>query len=339
MSKASIVISLDFELHWGRFDKYRLEDYQGYYKTTLAVIPKILDLFERYQIRATWATVGMLMAENWEEWNHFAPSRKPDFHKEKYSAYTWGQQSNSASLPGLFAPDQVKMIASLAGQELASHTFSHFYTGEKGSSLEAFESDLLAAKAIAKSKFGLDVQSLVFPRNQYHSQVLEIAAKSGFKAARTNPSDWFWQETSKENLLKKVFRTGDTLFPMGSPVTFDLEKCTIEPLVQIPSSRLLRPYRENSIFNKLRIERIISEIDSACKLKKAYHLWWHPHNFGHCPNENLNILEELLIHIHNAVEGGELESLSMRDVSQRMLEGSPDRKKEKQKTEIIKIVK
>lgn len=316
MSKASIIISLDFELHWGRFDKYRLEDYQGYYKTTLEVIPRILDLFDKYQIRATWATVGMLMAENWEEWSQYSPAEKPDFQKERYSAYSWADQAHSPSQQGLFAPEQVKMIASLPGQELGSHTFSHFYTGEIGSSLKAFEIDLSAAKNIAKSKFGVALESLVFPRNQYHDEVLEIAAKSGFKAARTNPSDWFWKETSKENLLKKVFRTGDTLFRMGKLVTFDLEKCITDPLLQIPASRILRPFRKNSIFNKLRIERIKSELDSACKLKKAYHLWWHPHNFGHCPKENLDILEEILIYIHNAVGKGDLDSLSMKDVTE-----------------------
>lgn len=339
MLKASIIISLDFELHWGRFDKYRLEDYQGYYKTTLEIIPRLLDLFEKYQINATWATVGMLMAENWEEWNQFAPEEKPDFHKEKYSAYVWGNQSKRTSAIGMFAPDQVKMIASLPGQELASHTFSHFYTGEKGSSLEAFKSDLFSAKNIARSKFGLELESLVFPRNQYHSQVLEIAAKSGFKAARTNPSDWFWQETSNENLIKKVFRTGDTLFQMGKPVSFQLKECLDAPLLQIPASRLLRPYRKGSIFNKLRIDRIKSEIESACKLKKAYHLWWHPHNFGHHPTENLDILEQILIYIQNAMNSGDLESLSMKDVSDRLSGGIPKKKMGEQKTEIIKSVK
>jgi peptidoglycan/xylan/chitin deacetylase (PgdA/CDA1 family) len=339
LSKASIIISLDFELHWGRFDKYSLEDYQGYYKTTLEIIPKLLELFDKYQIRATWATVGMLMAENWEEWNHFSPDKKPDFHKEKYSAYLWGMESHLRSLDGLFAPDQVKMISSLPGQELASHTFSHFYTGEKGSSLEAFESDLKAAKCIANTKFGMELESLVFPRNQYHDQVLEIASKSGFKAARTNPSDWFWKETAKENLLKKVFRTGDTLFEVGKPVSFDIDNCAKEPLLQIPASRLLRPYKNGSFFNKLRIARIKSEIEATCKLKKAYHLWWHPHNFGHNPKENLHILEDLLIYVNEFVCEGNLESQSMKDVTDRNLLGLFNRKSEGALIDKIKIDK
>ena len=319
LPKASLIISLDFELHWGRFDKYDLTDYQSYYKTTLQTVPRILELFEKYQIRATWATVGMLMAENWEEWKEYSPVTKPDFFKEKYSAYNWAEKTQSASLKGLFAPELVRLLCSLPGQELASHTYSHFYTGEKGSSLQAFQDDLYAAKKIAASKFGKDLESLVFPRNQYHEEVLKIAASTGFKAARTNPNDWFWKETAKENLLKKVFRTGDTLFPMGKSVLFDLEKCDCKPILQIPASRLLRPYKSNSVFNKIRIDRIKSEIEEAIRLKKAYHLWWHPHNFGHLPKENLDILDKLLSFIQKFIKDGSLESLNMADVSETRL--------------------
>ncbi|UZD23894.1 polysaccharide deacetylase family protein [Algoriphagus halophytocola] len=313
MTKANLIISLDFELHWGRFDKYALDENGKYYAQTLEALPRILDLFEKYNIRATWATVGMLMAESWEEWKAFSPEILPSFHQEKYSAFYWASKQSGKSKLGLFAPEMVNKILETPGQELASHTFSHFYTGEKGSTLEAFEADLQASKKIAQAKFGVAMQSLVFPRNQYHSQVMEVAAKTGFTSARVNPSDWFWKETSNENLLKKVFRTGDTLLPMGKPVSFDLKDCTAHPLFQVPASRLLRPYREGSVFNRRRIERIKSELEQVCEKGQSYHLWWHPHNFGNYPEENLRILEDLLIFIRSYVASGMLQSISMKD--------------------------
>lgn len=318
MSDSSLIISLDFELHWGRFDKYPIEEYQLYYQNTIRSIPKILSLFERYQINATWATVGMLMAESWEEWETYAPQIKPNFLQEKYSAYLWGKQKFSIDFEGLFASGIVNEIIQCPGQELASHTFSHYYTGEEGGSLEAFRSDLMASKKIAKDKFGVDLESLVFPRNQYNDGVLEIAAACDFKTARINPSDWFWKETNHENLLKKIFRTGDTLIPMGKPVYFDLDKCIQSPLIQIPASRLLRPYKTGSIFNRRRIERIKSELKRACDLHQSYHLWWHPHNFGFCPEENIRVLEELLQYVAGLIQQGDLRSLSMRGVYEKM---------------------
>lgn len=313
MSKANLIISLDFELHWGRFDKYGLDENRDYYVRTLEALPGILDLFEKYAIRATWATVGMLMAEDWEEWKAFSPEILPSFSNEKYSAFQWGSQQSTNKKFGLFAPEMVKRVHETPGQEIASHTYSHFYTGEKGSTLEAFEADLLASRKIAKSKFGMEMQSLVFPRNQYHYQVLEVAAKTGFKTARVNPSDWFWQETANENLLKKVFRTGDTLFPMGKPVSFELKECLTQPIFQLPASRLLRPYRQGSVFNQKRIHRIKSELEQACANGRSYHLWWHPHNFGKYPRENLGILEDLLIFIQRFVDSDRLRSISMND--------------------------
>ncbi|WPR76867.1 polysaccharide deacetylase family protein [Algoriphagus sp. NG3] len=315
MSKADLIISLDFELHWGRFDKYDLRDYQEYYTNALDCLPRILDLFERYSIRATWATVGMLMAENWEEWNEYAPEIQPDFCEKKYSAVEWGRQQMKNGSLGLFAPEMVNRIRLTPGQELASHTFSHFFTAVQGSTLSAFESDLRACRTIAKSKYGVDLESLVFPRNQYYPEVFNVAAKAGFSAVRTNPSDWFWKETAHESLLKKIFRTGDTLFPLGKNTCFNLGDLESEPILQLPSSRLLRPYRKGSIFNGRRISRIKGELENACIEGKCYHLWWHPHNFGHFPEENLAILEDLLIFIHELMESNRLQSISMKDAS------------------------
>ncbi|WP_332912450.1 hypothetical protein [Algoriphagus boritolerans] len=96
-----------------------------------------------------------------------------------------------------------------------------------------------------------------------------------------------------ENLIKKIFRTGDTLFPLGNRTSYS-EVRNGEFLVHLPASRLLRPFRSGSFFNQRRIARIKEEIDTAINLGEMYHLWWHPHNFGHYPNENLQILETLL---------------------------------------------
>ena len=57
--KSIVVISLDFELLWGVFDKVDYKEKETYFKNTRKVIPKILDLFSENDIHCTWATVGM----------------------------------------------------------------------------------------------------------------------------------------------------------------------------------------------------------------------------------------------------------------------------------------
>ncbi|SNS22920.1 Polysaccharide deacetylase [Belliella buryatensis] len=320
MSKPTFIISLDFELHWGRFDKYKLQDFQKYYLNTIKyVVPRLLERFDHYNIRASWATVGMLLAENEEEWTQFAPTIKPNYDNPKFSPYTWNQANNYKTLHGLFAPDLVRQIVNLKSQELASHTFSHYYSCEKGQSSKAFKADLQAARNIAKEKFGVLPKSLVFPRNQYNQNALDIAQAVGFETYRSNPNDWFWQNTQEETMLKKMFRTGDTLVALSDNFLFDLPDKNSDLILPIPASRLLRPFRKVSFLHEIRIEKIKKELSIAANKNKAYHLWWHPHNFGHYPEENLHYFEMILLHYQRLNESHGMQSISMADCKTPMI--------------------
>jgi peptidoglycan/xylan/chitin deacetylase (PgdA/CDA1 family) len=57
-------ISLDFELHWGVFDKRDRQAREACYKNTLRAVPQMLELFAKYDVHVTWATVGSLFAAN-----------------------------------------------------------------------------------------------------------------------------------------------------------------------------------------------------------------------------------------------------------------------------------
>ena len=56
MKNGSLVISLDFELLWGVFDKVDWKQQKDYFLSTRKIIPEILGLFEQYEISCTWAT-------------------------------------------------------------------------------------------------------------------------------------------------------------------------------------------------------------------------------------------------------------------------------------------
>src|SRR5579862_802407 len=61
----AFVLSLDFELHWGVRDH---EPLNGPYRPNLLgareAIPRLLEMFKRYEISGTWAIVGFLFAES-----------------------------------------------------------------------------------------------------------------------------------------------------------------------------------------------------------------------------------------------------------------------------------
>lgn len=294
-------ISLDFELHWGSFDKRDRQAREACYKNTLQVVPKMLELFARYDVHVTWATVGSLFAENQQEWETLAPSIEPDYVVEKLSPYKWVRQHGMSSQYkwAHFAAKEVAMITEYPGQELATHTFSHYYCLEQQRNKMAFDADLKAAAKAAK-KYNATMRSLVFPRNQFNPEYLKTCYENGIKTIRTNPSGWFWSPVTDggAGLLRRAFRTADAYVQVGGVRTSyplsDIKVVPGEPL-QLPASRFLRPWSPKSeLANKLRLRRSCQEIRIAAQRKEVYHLWWHPENFGDYPEQNLKSLEVVL---------------------------------------------
>ena len=60
MKTGIFCISIDFELLWGRRDMPNLEYFEKRIPDERKVIDKLLQLFKKYEIPATWATVGKL---------------------------------------------------------------------------------------------------------------------------------------------------------------------------------------------------------------------------------------------------------------------------------------
>ena len=60
----TLVVSLDFELFWGMLDVCTLDEYRENVLGGRKAIPQMLQLFEKYNIHATWAAVGFLFAED-----------------------------------------------------------------------------------------------------------------------------------------------------------------------------------------------------------------------------------------------------------------------------------
>ena len=56
----------------------------------------------------------------------------------------------------------IDLIKNTRGQEIATHTFSHYYCLEEGQDIQSFESDLKKALEIAKNN-GCLIKSIVFP--------------------------------------------------------------------------------------------------------------------------------------------------------------------------------
>lgn len=299
MSKntGGLVISLDFELLWGVFDKVNLQDKLEYFSNTREIIPEILKQFELNDIKATWATVGMLFNSDWDEWNSNIPVEIPTYHNRKLCAYTFGSSiQNKNTEKFCFAPELIRAIISTKDQEMATHTYSHYYCLENGQTVSQFKEDIQQADKLS-SKFDVKLKSLVFPRNQFNPRYLNVCNEFGLQNIRTNPENWYWRDTERNSLIQKIFRTGDAYLGgydksykndriVNHKDGYNLQK----------ASRFLRPVGSNKHLNQLRMKRILSEMKNAAIAGKLYHLWWHPHNFGENSKKNMEDLETILAH-------------------------------------------
>jgi hypothetical protein len=218
------------------------------------------------------------------------------------SAYQYieevGIGANEAEDPFHYAHSLVQQILKTPNQELGSHTFSHFYCNETGQTIAQFREDLKSAQKAAAA-YGIKLKSLVFPRNQFNDAYLNVCFEEGFTSVRSNPADWFWKidSTRHESRWKRLNRGLDAYFPVGFKNSYPLSALVVRPgfPVCLPASRLLRPYRPQEwLLNDLKIQRVVNEMNHAARNNQVYHLWWHPHNFGHYPDASLNGLEKIL---------------------------------------------
>src|SRR5262245_45984465 len=116
---AALVLSLDFELHWGVHDKLTVEAYRANLLGVRAAVPAMLALFREFAVHATWATVGLLFCESKRELREALPARPPPCVRGRLSPYGClaGLGENERDDPFHFAPSLIARIAETPNQE------------------------------------------------------------------------------------------------------------------------------------------------------------------------------------------------------------------------------
>lgn len=304
------------ELSWGVHDVFTLEEYGENILGARLAIPKILQLFLKYDIHATWAIVGMLYCKNKKELitsleNLDVPYVKEDL-SPKSNLINVGE--NESQDPYHYGLSLINTIKKFPNQEIGSHSFSHYYCLEDGQRVEHFEKDLHEVVRLNE-----DISTLIFPRNQVNINYLKLCKKYGITAYRGNEDSWIYRGyTSNTNTnTKRMLRFIDAYVNLTGHHTYSLKSIQTEPLVNVKSSRFLRPYNKRlRRLEGLRLDRIKKSLTKAAKENEIYHLWWHPHNFGKDIEENLQFLEEILKHVDYLKGKYNFQSLHIRDVVQ-----------------------
>ncbi len=288
MSDASelpkVVWSLDFELRWGMHDRLGLDRdaYRRNLEGAREAVPQLLDLFVRRGVRATWATVGALACDGWDEYFRRAPP--PPRYADARLAVSprYAELDPDGALH--FAPDLVGLIARTEGQDLGTHTFSHIFLGELGVMRKDAEADHAAAAALFRDRFAATPTSLVFPRNQV--AFLDFYRSHGITAWRDNEELLVFQAYSARRPFPVARAESlDALKPWRTRGGRFSQGCTTSTL-------FVRVYLPEMAW-KAHLAKIAAE---ARRLTPGgvLHFWLHPHNVGGNVRQGLARLEQVL---------------------------------------------
>lgn len=302
LKQGTFVISLDFELYWGMLDQVPMEQFSDTALGARRSVEYLLALFDKHKIHATWAVVGLLFFASRDDLMAAVPERLPCYTNQRLSPANslrcLGRDEEDDPLH--FGASLVGKIGACANQEIATHTFSHFYCLEDGQTLEDFQQDLAAAKEVAQ-RSGFALKSLVFPRNQVNQDYIKVLREHGIVAYRGNSIHP--QAAPRNNpapsRLKRGVRFLDSYFNLLGHKTYGHEQITAGPPFNIPASRFLRPYTPRlKALEPLRLRRILASMTRAAQEGQIYHVWWHPHNFARHTEGNLHFLGQIINHYH-----------------------------------------
>ncbi|MDR2153305.1 MAG: polysaccharide deacetylase family protein, partial [Helicobacteraceae bacterium] len=277
------IISLDFELMWGVRENRSIDSYGDAILGVHEAMPKTLDIFDRFNINSTIAAVGFLFLKNKDEILAHIPAILPRYNNANVSPYG-AYIDNLQNMPEdryHFAPKIIEEIKTRNNHEIATHTLSHYNALAKGQTIESFRADLSEAIAIANEK-GVNIRSIVFPRNQCNADYLPVCKELGIICYRG-------RDIYANN---KKLRDIDRYFPLLNDRPYLVSDIFGDEILNIRGSEHYRPNITSlNPFNKLsanvRLKRVKRSMLQAAKNGLIYHIWFHPHEFGRFSAEKL----------------------------------------------------
>lgn len=300
-----VVLSLDLEMCWGVHDIYgvNLDGQRAELEQDHQVVPALLRLLAAHGIKATWATVGALGCQGWNDYFECAPLPPQYANSALQVKRVYADADPEGELH--FAPHLIRQILDTPGQELGTHTFSHLYLRERGITADDVAADLAAVTRLHEERFGMKPLSLVFPRNQ--TAFVDVVREAGIRMWRGNPQAWWYEceDTAHNGPLPRALKLIDGINPfcrLASPVIGDMTRATMFLRLNLP--RYLWT---------VHLQRIKREL-AAARVDDVFHIWFHPHNCGRDTAARLARVEQVVEVVAEKQRRGELRSCAMQDL-------------------------
>lgn len=296
-------ISLDTELAWGMFDQGNVDRYEEAYRNTPEVIDRLCELFDEYEIPATWAIVSHLLEDCDGDHSDRTP---PDF--EWFDDWFGELPCASEMDKNLwYAPWLLDRIQDCeTEQEIGLHGSTHMQLGADGCSRQHAEEEIGVAVETLRSH-GVEPKSFVFPRNDIGH--VDVLREHSIEVYRRKDARWY-ESVSMPSAVKPPLRFADEAIRGTPPVVEPRER---NGMVEISGSQVFRPSHGGWQYTpgESSVARAKKGLERAAQTGGVFHLWFHPFNLGHEPERDLERVERVLTEVRDFVSDGELECRPM----------------------------
>jgi peptidoglycan/xylan/chitin deacetylase (PgdA/CDA1 family) len=304
-----MLISIDTEMAWGIVHRGSPSGYD--WPEEREVLSALLDVFDRYEVPATWAIVGHLFLTGCERVDGRAHPEiiRPDYSWRDADWFVDDPCEPATTTSKWYSPDLVEGILERATpHEIASHGFSHVMIGAEGCSAEAFDSELRAATAAARP-YGIALRSFVYPRNSIgHQDVLRRHGYVAYRGARPDPF------ADLPAVVNRLARTADQVLPTSRSVVEPIDE---GGLWNFPATALYGiDHRRGDA--RLWHHQLHRRLEHAARHRGLFHLWFHPHNLQRDPQRALDGLAGICERAARLRQAGRLETLTFGGLADRL---------------------
>ncbi len=310
--KPTVVISIDFELAWGSFDKWPLAKLHSAARWTHHVgAPALLHVLEKHGVAATWAVVGALMEDGLPTSAESLAEVTVPWFRHPWLHYV-PRNAGEVQAPEWFAPSFVNLLIQSANQEVGFHSYTHVDLAHPGTSRLRAEQEFVECRRIAE-RLGVRGTSFAYPRNSVANT--DLLFEAGFKVFRTPDAlgSFRWADIVPAGRRLQILASD---YVGASPAT--VEPSVVDGLVQIPGS-MFAGYGggwRRAIPASMRSRRLRAGLRRVVRTGGVFHVWLHPIDLFHQHPRILDALDVFLHELRQTMERGEVRNLTMEQVAE-----------------------
>lgn len=309
--KGYFLFSLDTELAWGYFDQYREGRFSKSGVWERKAVQRILDIFDEFEISATWAVVGHMFFASCEKCELCPVLDWKGKHRSFDQIYDTADQL-------WYGADVIDLLLTHGTRhEIGFHGFTHKVFDERIMTDAEAKTEITEWNRLSARK-NITPYSVVFPRNRAgHLKAFKEAGYICYRGDELRPKG------SHISLLRKAMNVFDLIFQFRTPLVYD-PFLDDSGLVNLPASRWLfgmnrriEALLDAIGLSNLRIHPMITAVRRAARDGKIVHIWAHPEEFK--SDKDFEKLRFLLKHVSEEIRAGSLQSVTMIDLARKVI--------------------